>query len=367
MPSSDRNLNFAVIGLGKLGLLHAALVNALPGSRLAAVVDTSSFVLDALRSHVNDVRTYSDYTALLKDGGIDAVAIATPTHLHVPIAVHCVDAGLHVFIEKPLSISAAQAQPLLQALRGRPVANAVGYMGRHIDTFRKAKEIVSTGALGRLQMLRSSMYIGQLFRTGKGWRYDKASSGGGVLITQNAHVVDKLLWMFGDIQEVSGHIASLYSTTVEDHCHAVFRFRSGLLGYMDASWSARHYRTPTISIHVQGENGTLDVDDDSVRLFLEEARPQLPAGWSTWRKPDLYRGVTIDVGGPQYTTQLEEFLAAIRSGTPISSDVASAVRTQAVIEAVYESARAHGAPVKPSDLISRDQHAPGRAVQQLVS
>jgi predicted dehydrogenase len=324
-------------------------------------------VLDALRGHIKDVRTYGDYRAMLKDGGIDAVAIATPTHLHVPIAVECVEAGLHVFIEKPLSLNATQAQSLVEALRRRPVANMVGYMGRHIDTFRKAKEIVSSEALGRLQMLRSSMYIGQLFRTGKGWRYDKATSGGGVLITQNAHVVDKLLWMFGEVEQVSGHVSSLYSASVEDHCHAVFKFRSGLLGYMDASWSARHYRTPTIAIHVQGENGTLDVDDDSVRLSLEEARAGLPAGWSVWRKPDLYRGVTIDVGGPQYTTQLEEFVAAIRTGAPVSSDVASAVRTQAVIDAVYASAEAHGAPVRPAELISSQQGAPVRAARQLAS
>jgi predicted dehydrogenase len=246
----------------------------------------------------------------------------------------------------------------VEALQRRRVASMVGYMGRHIDTFRKAKEIVATGMLGRPQMLRSSMYVGQLFRSGKGWRYDKAASGGGVLMTQNSHVIDKLLWMFGDIQEVSGHIASLYSIGVEDYCHVVFRFRSGLLGYMDASWSARHYRTPTISIHAQGENGTLDVDDDSVRLFLVEPRAGLPAGWSSWRKPDLYRGVTIDIGGPQYTSQLEEFLAAIRDGQPVSSDVVSALTTQAVIDAVYRSAQTNGAPVRPSELLADDATAP---------
>jgi predicted dehydrogenase len=345
----DRPLELAVVGFGKLGLLHAAIVNALSGSKLVAVTDTSSQVLGVLQTHMAGLRVYNDHRAMLRDGGIDAVVIATPTHLHVPVATDCVAAGLHVFIEKPLATSLQQAKPLLEALKQHRVANVVGYMGRHVDTFHKAKEIVASGALGDLQMTRSSMYTGQLFRTGEGWRYDRNASGGGVLITQNSHVIDQLLWMFGEIEEVNGQIASLYSASVEDYCHAVLRFRSGLCGYMDASWSARHYRTPTISIHVQGANGTLDVDDDCVRLHLLAARAGWPAEWTTWRKPDLYQGVEIDIGGPQYTLQLREFIDAIRTGAPVASDVASAARTQAVIDAIYESANMHGKPVRPAD------------------
>ena len=348
--SAVEPLRIAVIGFGKLGLLHAALANAVPGARLAAVVDSTPMMLDALKAYVPDVRTHSDYRALLREGGIDAALIATPTQLHVPIAVDCVSAGVPIFIEKPLSISSAQARPLIDALRTRPVVNMVGYMGRYIDTFAKAREIVASGALGKLQMFRSSMYIGQLFKPGKGWRYDKNASGGGVLITQNTHVIDKLLWMFGEVEDVNGRTSALYSTGVEDYCHAVLRFRSGLLGYLDASWSARHYRTPTISIHVQGIDGTLDVDDDQVRLFLDKSCPPFSAGWSSWRKPDLYRGVSVDIGGPQYTIQMEKFIAAIRSGAAIECDVASAFSVQTVVDAIYRSADANGITVKPVPL-----------------
>lgn len=346
--SAVEPLRVAVIGFGKLGLLHAALANAVPGARLAAVVDSTPMMLDALKAYMPDVRTYSDYRILLRDGGIDAALIATPTQLHVPIAVDCVSAGVAIFIEKPLSVSSAQARPLIEALRVRPVVNMVGYMGRYVDTFAKAKEIVASGALGKLQMFRSSMYIGQLFKPGKGWRYDKNVSGGGVLITQNTHVIDKLLWMFGEVEDVNGRTGALYSTGVEDYCHAVIRFRSGLLGYLDASWSARHYRTPTISIHVQGVAGTLDVDDDQVRLFLDKSSGPFSAGWSSWRKPDLYRGVSVDIGGPQYTIQMEKFIAAIRSGGKIECDVASAQAVQTVVDAIYRSAERNGITVDPA-------------------
>lgn len=339
-----------MIGLGKLGLLHAGLMNGLPDSRLVAVADSNATLLKALKSRMEHVRTYPDHKTLLRDGGIDAAVIATPTGTHVEVAVDCVAQGIPVLIEKPLSLSGRQARPLLDALAQRPVANMVGYMGRYIETFAKAKAIVASGALGRLQMLRSSMYVGQLFRAGKGWRYDKAVSGGGVLITQNSHVVDKLLWLFGDVHSVSAQVRSLYSQGVEDYAHVVFTFDSGLTGFMDASWSARHFRTPAIAIHVQGEAGTLDVDDDSVRLFLDAPAGGFAAGWSEWRKPDLYEGVSFDIGGPQYTRQAEAFLAAVRGGPNPSSDVRSAWRAQCVIDAAYLSASRAGAPVTVAEV-----------------
>ncbi len=344
--SEPRELRTAVIGLGKLGLLHAATFNVLPGCRLVAVADKTKTVLDGLKSRMEGVAAYSDHERLLDEARPDLVAIATPTGLHVPIAVDCVERGIPVFIEKPLSLNASQAAPLLQSLRKRPVVNMVGYMTRFIDTFRKGRELVATGALGKLQMLRGSMYIGQLFKRGKGWRYDKGASGGGVLTTQNSHVIDLLLWYFGDIDWVSAHVTRLYSESVEDHAHVFMQFENGLRGFFDASWSARHYRTPTVQLHVQGENGTLDVDDDGVRLWLSDPASGMTAGWHSWRKPDLYRGTLFDIGGPNYTEQALQFLQALRGSGSVESDVKSAFKVQQVIDAAYQSSERQGASVR---------------------
>ena len=343
-------LRVAVIGFGKLGLLHAGLVNALPGSRLEAVVDSDSRTLSVLKARMRGVRFYKEHRKLLQDGDIDAAVIATPTGLHIDVAVDCVEAGVPIFIEKPLAASAAQARPLIEALKRRPVANMCGYMGRYAATFGKAKEIVDSGALGRPQMLRSSMYIAQLFARGKGWRYDKAASGGGVLITQNSHLIDKLTWLFGDVDYVSAQTRSLYSAEVEDYAHAFLSFKSGLSGYLDASWSARHYRTPTISIHMQGEGGTLDVDDDSVSVFVDKKMNGIAEGRTIWRKPDLFHGVAFDIGGPQYSNQMEAFIRAASGGGGVDSDIDSAYKVQLVLEAMYRSAANKGEPIRPADL-----------------
>jgi predicted dehydrogenase len=342
--TNNTTLRTAVVGMGKLGLLHAATFNALADCRLTAIVDKSDQMLRAIGSKMSDVAVYKDHRRMLEDVAPDIVAIATPTAFHCAIAADCVERGAHIFIEKPLCLVPDDAAPLVAALARHKRVNMVGYMTRFMETFRKAKEIADLGVLGRMQMLRTSMYIGQLFARGKGWRYDPQVAGGGVLMTQNSHLVDMLLWMFGPVATVSAHTSRLYSEAVEDHAHVFFEFASGMRGFLDASWSARHYRTPTMQIHAQGENGTLDVNDDRVALFLLAAAGGFDAGWHEWRKPDLYRGVPFDIGGANYTAQAMQFISSIRGSANVESDVQSALKVQQVISAAYRSAERGGAP-----------------------
>ncbi|MCG8406842.1 MAG: Gfo/Idh/MocA family oxidoreductase [Phycisphaerales bacterium] len=338
-------LRVGVIGFGKLGLLHAGIANGLASAELVAAADTSDVLLNGFKENKPDLATYQDYEKMLNAESLDAVFIASPTHLHVPMAMECVARGLPFFVEKPLGISAQSARPLVDALGEKPVVNMVGYMGRQIDTFRKGKEIVASGALGKLQHLRASMYVAQLFKKGKGWRYDRSKSGGGVLRTQNSHLLDALHWYFGRIASVSGHVKSVYSGTVDDFTHAYFKFESGLTGFMDTSWSIRHYRVPSMSVDVQGECGTLTVTDDEVKMFLDEPRGEYLAGWSRWRKPELYRPVEVDVGGPQYTLHDADFLKSVAAKQPSECNVTSAYHVEQAIDAIYESSDSGGREV----------------------
>ena len=331
-------LRVGVVGFGKMGLLHASVVNGLEISQLTAAADPTAGLLESIKRLKPGLAIYEDYERMLAEQPLDAVFITSPTHLHSPMALTCAQRGIPFLVEKPLTPRTSESKELLDTLRRRPVTNCVGYMARHIDTFRKAREIVASGAMGRLIHLQSTMYVAQLFRTGEGWRYDPKFSGGGVLITQNSHLVDLLLWIFGPVTHVTGHVKRWHSKEVDDFAHAILEFKSGLTGYMDTSWSIRHHRTVDISIHVHGENGNLLISDDDVRLFLDDANAGHRAGWTIWRKPDLFEGVPIDVGGPEYTRQDEQFLTAAAAKQSVECDVESGFRVQQLIEAVYESA-----------------------------
>src|SRR4029078_1830812 len=263
MPSGP--LRVGVIGFGKMGLLHASIASALDVYRLAAIADPTTGVLDPLRSFKPDISVYDDYERMLAKESLDAVVITSPPHLHASTALACVSAGVPFLVEKPLSARASDCEPLVAAVTRTSLTNPVGYMAGHVDTFRKAKQIVGGGLLGRLVQLQATMYVSQLFGAGQGWRYDPAYSGGGVLITQNSHLIDLLLWLFGPIARVTGHVKPYYSEKVDDFAHAIFEFRSGLSGYMDTAWSVRHHRTLDLSISVHGHAGTLQVTEDDVR------------------------------------------------------------------------------------------------------
>jgi predicted dehydrogenase len=345
---SPTPLRVGVIGFGKMGLLHASIANGLEISQLTAAADPTAGLLESLKRIKPGLAIYEDYERMLAEQTLDAVFITSPTHLHSPMALTCVQKGIPLLIEKPLTPRTTESAALRAALQKTPLTNAVGYMARHIDTFRKAREVVASGAMGRLIHLQSTMYVAQLFRTGEGWRYDPKYSGGGVLITQNSHLVDLLLWIFGPVTYVTGHVKRWHSTQVDDFAHAVLEFKSGLTGFMDTSWSIRHHRTVDLSIAVHGENGNLQVTDDDLRLFLDDGNRGYAAGWTVWRKPDLFEGVTLDVGGPEYTRQDEQFLKAAAAHQPVECDVESALRVQRVIEAVYESAASrHSISLEP--------------------
>jgi predicted dehydrogenase len=338
-------LRGAVIGFGKLGLLHAGLISGLPGSTLSAVVESSRLVQKIVGKQFANIEIFSNVDELVSRDKPDFAVIATPTGSHISIAETLIRANIPVLIEKPLALNSKEAIPLTIALAENWVPNMVGYMGRYIDTFSKATQLIHQEVLGSVRMIRSSMYIEQLLKPGEGWRYDPNLSGGGVLITQNSHLIDKLRWMFGEVIEVSGNTSKLVSQDVEDHVHSYLKFHSGAVGFMDASWSARHFRTPTISIHVQGDCGTLDVNDDEVRLYLDSPKLGYSGGWTNWQKPDLYRPVPLDIGGAQYTLQMLEFLNAVTNRIDVQSNVVSGLRTQKIIDAIYESSRNGGAPV----------------------
>jgi len=339
-------MRVAVIGIGKMGLLHAGVLNALEGVELCALSDSSAYLLN-LAKNLKPVAVYDDYRKMLDREKPDAAVIATPVSLHVPMGLECASRGIAFLMEKPLGLSSAEALPLVDRVRERRLVTMVGYMLRFEDTFRKGREVLASGALGKVITFSSTAYVSQLFRKGKGWRYSRQQSGGGVVIGQATHLLDLLRWYFGPVASVSAHQRSFYSEEVEDYAHGHLEFAGGVTGWFDSSWSIRHHRLLEIGLVIHGENGTLEVSDDEVKLDLDEPAAGFERGWTRFRKPDLFHGVTIDIGGAHYTRQDEAFAAAVRDNTPPESDVANAWEVQKLVDAVYRSAERRGEPVQP--------------------
>ncbi len=338
------DLRVGVAGLGKMGLLHAAVFNSLPGSKVVAVADPTPALRDGIAQYNPSLQPFDSLNTMLERTALDAVVIASPVAYHVEAGLACVARGVPFFMEKPLATSAAQAAPLIAALREKPVANMIGFMTRFVDSFAKAKEIIASGCLGKLQRVTATIYVSQLFKRGKGWRYERKVSGGGVLLSQGSHVVDLLTWYFGPMVRVNADLLQVYSAEIEDFAHVVLEFQSGLHGWLDCSWSVRGKRTVETTIDLLGENGWLVVTDDTVRLVIDEAAGGWPSGRTTLKATDLFRPVPVDIGNPQYTREDVAFVEAVRTGVKTEPDVLQGLRVQQVVDAAYASAAERGAP-----------------------
>ena len=172
----DEQINIGVIGMGKMRVLHTGILSSLDGVEVKAVVDKQDLILSFIKGSLPSIKTYKDYNEnneMLRKEDLDLIYITTSTSLHTKMAKDCVDHGMPFFVEKPLGISVDDCMPLLDAVEQQPVINMVGYCKRFVDTFRKAKEIIDSNALGDLIYFNSSMYVSQLFSKGKGWRYKR--------------------------------------------------------------------------------------------------------------------------------------------------------------------------------------------------
>jgi predicted dehydrogenase len=151
--------------------------------------------------------------------------------------------------------------------------------------------------------------------------------------------------MIGTPHSVNMRSNNHYSGAVEDFAQALFSWKGGIIGSLDSSWSVDGHRMMLTSLEMTGENGTLAVDDDTVRLFLRKPSGGYAEGWTSMSKPELSTGQAADIGGPFYTRQDQAFLRAVRGQGEIENDVRSAWATQHVIDCLYKSADENGATV----------------------
>ena len=328
----EKGINAGIIGLGKMGILHTGILSGLEGVNVTAIAEKESLLKRIFGNVLPSVKLYESYERMLDEENLNLVFITTPTSLHVKMAEECVERGINFFVEKPLGVSKNECEPLIGKLKGEPVINMVGYCKHFIDTFIKAKEIIDSGALGNPIYLTSYMYVSQRFSTGSGWRYKREASGGGVLNILATHLVDVLIWLFGDISAVNSNIKYHYSKEVEDFVHSYLVFKNGLEGYMDASWSIRNYRLPEIKIEVQCEGGMLVATEDYVKYLSDK-----DGKFYVLYKQDLYRGVEINLGGAEYAREDRYMVECVKKQEPTELDIYYAYKVQCVTDAVYES------------------------------
>ena len=335
------SIRLAVIGLGKMGLSHLSIANALDDFEVVAVCDNSRLVTDVL-GKVTGLKGYNDYDEVLKLKDLDAVLIATPTIAHEPMIRKALDRGLHVFAEKPLTLDAAASQELGEIARQKGLVAQVGYHNRYVGTFAEAARLLAAGVLGKASHALAESYGPVVLRRTKPTWRGKAGQGGGCLHDYAAHPINLLNWNFGAPEACLG--ASLprhFSAEVEDQTHAMLQFPNGVVGQVSVDWSDPSVRKMTTKLSVWGELGKLYVDRTELQLFLTDkakAPEGYRRGWTVRHITDLTPPVSFYLRGEEYSAQLEGFGRAILKKEPQRNDFASATATDLTIEMIRSTA-----------------------------
>ena len=331
-----------------MGMVHGHLLQVYPGTELVGFADPQRGTRERLGSQGLRAPVFSSIAELLAATAPEAVFVCTPTHTHLAVTRECLARPLHLFMEKPVATSVADAQAILSLARESKVMHAAAYVYAHLPIVAEARRLVTSGVLGEVLRFSAHGYISEVFGPKSGWFFQGALSGGGVVANMASHVLFILGWMFGRIRRVMATTRS-HASSVEDSAQALLWFDRGVTGMIDTSWSMPGTQMLDFGITVDGRQGTLVLGREQILLHLLRASGDHPEGWSEVHASDLPADTAFDIsphiGGEAFYRQLRVFETACRRGELPFCSLDEALNTQRMIEGIYSSASS-GQPVE---------------------
>jgi predicted dehydrogenase len=335
-------LKGGIVGLGKMGISHAAIVGAHPSVEFVAVCDTSSLVLDAFKKYTK-INTYSEYLKMLQNETLDFVVIATPTKFHYPMVKYALEKNIHVFCEKPFSLTSKEGAELVEIAKQRSLINQVGYHNHFIGTFRELNRLLQAGVIGEIVHFTGEAY-GPVVTKEKGgtWR-SKPEEGGGCMFDFASHVINLIQEVVGRPVKINGALLkSVYSKGVEDAVYSLLTLENKISGVLLVNWSDETYRKMSTSLTVEGKKGKIICDATEIKVYLKEASQNfgLEKGWTTKYITDFALPVNYHLRGEEYSAQIDYFVDNIinkRQGTYNTFE--QGFYTDKVIEMILDKAK----------------------------
>lgn len=339
------SVRIGIIGGGVMGTAHSKylLEGKVEGAKLTAVADAMQANLDKF-SKSEGVALYSSASEMIKSGAVDAVLIATPHYSHTSLAVEALEAGLHVLVEKPISVHKADCEKLIAAHKGREKqVFAAMFNQRTLKAHKKLKALVAGGELG--QITRVNWIITDWFRTeayygSGGWRATWGGEGGGVLLNQCPHQLDLLQWICGMPSRVyaSCSFGKWHDIEVEDDVAALLEYPSGAKGVFvtttgEAPGSNR--------FEICGERGKLILENGKLQFIRNEVSmiEFCKTSANGFDKPDTWNvEVCSDNSGPHHQGIVQNFVNAILKGEKLIAPAEEGVNSVELANAMLLSA-----------------------------
>jgi len=305
-------VRIGIIGAGGISETHVRAARAIAGVDVVAVHGSNRAKAAALAASAGAV-AYDELEAFLAHP-MDVVAIGSPSGLHARHAGAAVRHGLHVLVEKPLDITTARIDALLDEADRAGVQVGVCFQERLAPEMVDIKRRLDAGEIGDAVMAAGHVrwYRPPEYYRQSRWRGTRELDGGGALMNQGIHTVDLLLWLLGPVARVSGRTARrLHEIEVEDTAVALLEFESGAIGTIDATTAA--FPGFPRRLEIVGTRGSLVHEDPARAAAVADAAP--------------------------HQRVFQDFIEAVKNGRPPACDGREGRRSVALVEAIYRSAQ----------------------------
>ncbi|MGE5526732.1 MAG: Gfo/Idh/MocA family protein [Rhodospirillaceae bacterium] len=322
-------MNIGIIGCGLIGHKRAKSLGA---ARLMACADIDKSRADAFARNYPGCTAVSDWRHVLDNSQVNAVVVATPHDSLATITAAAIAYRKHVLVEKPAARHVSELNYLHKSAKDAGVQVRVGFNHRYHRAFRRARDLIDSGALGPLMFLRARYGHGGRVGYDTEWRAKPEISGGGELIDQGVHVIDLARWFLGDFSRVDGFAHTYYwNMPVDDNAFLLLRTPDDRAAFMHVSCT--EWRN-TFSFEIYGKLGKIHIDGlggsyGTERLAFYKMSPEMGPPETVIHE--------YPMGDDSWAMEMAEFLRDIelkREPSPGLNDAAAALK---IVDKIYRT------------------------------
>ncbi len=340
-------LKFGAIGAGMISQSGFDGLTASLAAEVVAVADANEGRAKAYAERNKVKKYFTDPVAILRDPAIDAVYIALPNALHVPMAVAALEAGKHVILDKPFALDLADAGKVAAAIKKSGKLFMLGMNQRFAEGPQRIKALVDQGYFGDIYA------VGAFWRRRSGiprlgtWFGDKAAAGGGCMLDIGVHMLDLALYTIGNFQveTVSGSVFTKFGNRglgegdwglsdreqlpfdVDDFATAFLRLKGGIALNLNISWAAHQKDADVHNVDLHGTKAGASLYPGVVYSYDEQAKAVFDMG-----------NLKVDLKYP-HRDRFVHFVRAIRGEEALCVTIEQALAVQKTLDAIYRSAR----------------------------
>lgn len=330
-------VNMAIIGFGKMGRIRSHALDQFDNCKVKWVCDS--------RKVDGDFKFTLNPEEIFRDSSVDAVFICTPNYLIKDLVVRGLDAGKHVFAEKPPGICVADVKEMMAAEAHNPgLKLKFGFNHRYHDSILEAKRRIDSGEYGKILWMRGRYGKSVDNNFLKDWRSKKSTAGGGILMDQGIHMLDLLLMFAGNFYEVKSFCSNFYwNLDVEDNVFALLRNREGIVASLHSTMTQwRHLFALEIFLErgYMVVNGLLSSTNSYTTTYGKEVLTIAKNRIASPQAGHSHEERFVYGEDRSWKYEIEEFVRCIREDKPVQvGNTQDALKLMTLIEMIYEDGK----------------------------